>query len=477
MRVRAWSWCAVCLAVLLHLGESPAYGTRAPRLRRLVVIGDSLLAGFSSGGLVAVGRAGQVDSTPAFVARRGRVRLPQPLMTRPGTPPQLRVVDANANGRLDPGEVRPRSTGRLGFRADPDRRVRNLAVPGEDSASVFDGIAPAPMARRILSGNASGREDLKFLILGLPLRAKRVSQVSRARALRPSFLMVWLGNNDLLPMAIETNPAAVTLSASEFGTRFRRLLGALADTGAGMAVANLPDPTGIAALRRAAGEVTACRAADGSIRSVGPDDLLSVDLDPALLPVPSCLKVLDAEERAAVRARVAAFNAEIAAAAAATEGTRGVPIALVDLAGRFDQLTAAGVDLNGDGSPDLTTRYLGGIFSLDGIHPTRTGNALIANAFIEAINARFGEAIPPVNVARVATRDALAHSQFRPAGEPPFGLIDDSRSDSVEAFFDVTFGRMRDGAHELRNDLRRELFGVGRDIGLPGLEFMRSSEA
>ena len=32
-----------------------------------------------------------------------------------------------------------------------------------------------------------------------------------------------------------------------------------------------------------------------------------------------------------------------------------------------------------------------GIFSLDGVHPTRTGNALIANAFIDAINTRFGE--------------------------------------------------------------------------------------
>ena len=79
-----------------------------------------------------------------------------------------------------------------------------------------------------------------------------------------------------------------------------------------------------------------------------------------------------------------------------------------------------GVDVGGT---VLTTDYLGGIFGLDGVHPTRTAHALIANAFIEAINARFGEAIPLVDVARVARRDRLVNNRFRPAGAVPFGVI------------------------------------------------------
>src|SRR5262245_52551331 len=75
---------------------------RSERLRRLVVIGDSLLAGFSSGGLVEVGHAGQKHSAPALVARQAHVKLPQPLMDRPGVPPQYRIDDVDGDGQLDP---------------------------------------------------------------------------------------------------------------------------------------------------------------------------------------------------------------------------------------------------------------------------------------------------------------------------------------------------------------------------------------
>src|SRR5690349_16119604 len=124
-----------------------------------------------------------------------------------------------------------RTRGGLGFRADTDHQARNLAVPGEDSATVFDTIAPEDIAGEIVSGNPDGRDVLKFLILGLPLRSGGVSQFSVARELHPSFILLWLGNNDLLEMATSTDPGAVTVSPTQFGERFRRLLNQLADTG------------------------------------------------------------------------------------------------------------------------------------------------------------------------------------------------------------------------------------------------------
>ncbi len=423
----------------------------------MVVIGDSILAGFGSGGFVGRGRPGQMDSAPAFVAHRAHVNLPLPLMSQPGVPPELMIVDDNGNGRLDRGEVR-RTSSSIGFRLDPEQTVRNLAVPGEDSASLFETIAPEDVAGELVSGNVKGRDLLKFLILGLPLHDAPVSQLTRARDLHPTFVLVWIGNNDLLDMAARTDPNAVTVTPEVFGMRFQRLLNALADTGAGMAVATLPDPTGVAALRRAAGEVTTCTTAAGATQPVANDDLLSIELDPALLAVPPCSHVLNASERATARATVMAFNAQIAAAVASTEQARGVQIALVDLAARFDDIAAHGVDLNGDGSADLTARYLGGIFSLDGIHPTRTGNALIANAFIDAINSRFGEQISPVDLARVASRDPLAHSRFRPSGEPPFGLIGPDDGSDVENYFDKVFKRVEQGATKV-GDRLSEIFG------------------
>jgi len=434
-----WSVCMVLFTSAMLAADARA---GVFRLRRMVVVGDSLLAGFGSGGFVGVGRPGQVDSTPAFIARRAHVRLPLPVIDGPGVPPQLTIVDANGNGRLDPGEVRRTQDG-LGFRSDPDKVARNLAVPGEDTQSVFEKIAPQDVAGELVTGKVNGRDVLKFLILGLPLRSEPVSQVSRARDLHPSFLLVWIGNNDVLDMATSTNPGAVTLTPDEFGNSFHALLDALADTRAGMAVANLPDPTGIAALRPAAGDVTSCHAADGTTQPVAADDLLSIDLDRNQLPTPPCQ----------VRAKVSAFNDQIATAIADTERARGVTIAPVDLFTALDQVGANGVDLNGDGVPDLTTRYLGGIFSLDGIHPTRTGNALVANAFIDAINARFGESVPHVNLARVAAHDTLAHSRFRPAAEVPFGVIGDSEGDDLESFFTKTFRRIEDHIDDLRHRL------------------------
>jgi len=39
----------------------------------------------------------------------------------------------------------------------------------------------------------------------------------------------------------------------------------------------------------------------------------------------------------------------------------------------------------------------GGGFSLDGVHPSPRGYAILANAFAEAINAKYGSNLPGVN--------------------------------------------------------------------------------
>jgi hypothetical protein len=192
-------------------------------------------------------------------------------------------------------------------------------------------------------------------------------------------------------------------------------------------------------LRRAAGEVTTCRADDGTVRPVAADDLLSIQLDRSLLPEPPCGRVLDSAEQAFVRQTVVAFDGEIAAAAAEIEQRRGVPIAVVDAFALFDQFRQQGVDVRGDGSAVLTTRYLGGLFTLDGVHPTRTTHALIANAFIDAMNTKLGSAVAHVDVAAVAATDYFVGNRFVPAGEPPFGLIatdDDVIDDAAGAIED-----------------------------------------
>ena len=321
MTTRMWIILRPLLALLLLGGSATAAPN--PRLRKLAVVGDSVLAGFASGGLVATGRVGQRDSAPALVARQAHVAFSQPLMTGPGLPPPLVIVDENRDGVLDPGDV-ARAIDGIGFRREPGRIVRNLAVPGEDMRSVFQTTTPGTITEQLLNGSADGRDLMKFAILGLPVRSEGVSQLTRLQDIRPTFVLVWLGNNDVLPMATRTDPAAVTMSAAEFGQRYRQLLNALADTGVGgMAVANLPDVTALPALRPAGSEVTVCRADDGTATAVAPDDLLMIDLPRDRLPEPPCGRVLDAAERAAVRATVIRFNDEIASAVADVEASRG----------------------------------------------------------------------------------------------------------------------------------------------------------
>ena len=69
------------------------------------------------------------------------------------------------------------------------------------------------------------------------------------------------------------------------------------------------------------------------------------------------------------------------------------------------------IDQNGYTSDgvNFTSEYInGGIFSLDGIHPTSQGYGIIANKFIEKINSVFKAEIPLINVADIPGSIELA---------------------------------------------------------------------
>ena len=45
--------------------------------------------------------------------------------------------------------------------------------------------------------------------------------------------------------------------------------------------------------------------------------------------------------------------------------------------------------------------FLGGLLSFDGLHPSNTGYALIANAFIGTIDAGYGQTVAPLSTAQI----------------------------------------------------------------------------
>ncbi|MFO8001513.1 MAG: hypothetical protein R6U46_09725 [Marinilabilia sp.] len=99
--------------------------------------------------------------------------------------------------------------------------------------------------------------------------------------------------------------------------------------------------------------------------------------------------VLDEDELSNISGATNAFNDVI------RNGASEFDLALIEL----DELlyeTAEGLVV--DGNTYSNTYITGGLFSLDGIHTNGRGSAIIANEFIDAINAHYGSFIPHVLV-------------------------------------------------------------------------------
>ncbi|MFV8335046.1 SGNH/GDSL hydrolase family protein [Flavobacterium sp. RSP29] len=100
--------------------------------------------------------------------------------------------------------------------------------------------------------------------------------------------------------------------------------------------------------------------------------------------------VLSKEEIAEVKVATDAYNVTIKSIADA----KG--LAFVELKSVTDQLANGGIVYN---SFTTTSTYVtGGMFSLDGVHPSPRGYAIIANLFTQAINAKFGANFKNKNV-------------------------------------------------------------------------------
>jgi hypothetical protein len=388
--MRPARWLALVLA-LSALGLAPDVQAKKPRadLSRLVVVGDSLSAGFQNGSLLA---EQQVHGYANLIAGQARVDLPLPLIAPPGIPNVLTLVDPG------PPPVIVEADGVSPGRVNPLIQPWNVAVPG---ARVADALATRP---DLLF------DDLTDLVLGLPglLANLSLSQVEWAEALQPTAVLVWIGNMDALGAAIEGDASLLTPLA-EFEASYAELLARLAATGATLVVGNIPDVTAIAFLTSAedvAALVALPLAVVGPPLGIGPGDFVLPEAVPLIGPIlagqapgplPANL-VLDAAEVALIQAAIAAFNAVIETHAAAHGA------AVVDVNALLETARARGLVVRGH---RLSTAFLGGLFSLDGIHPTNTGYAILANEFIHTLNRRFAARIPKVNVHHVLKMDPL----------------------------------------------------------------------
>src|SRR5579863_2419511 len=197
-------WCALAAAGLLLSMAEPGWaqlpssdtGGRA-NLSRLVVVGDSLSAGFQnfslfdSDGIPSLPPGGQTHGYTALVAQQAAVSLTLPIISYPGIPPAL---------TLTPGGV-VRAAG-IGSRENPTIQAHNLSVPGFTVLNALAYSFPgSPLTNPIdaLSDSILAPPGSVPGCGPIPIGSKLyVSEVLCAAALEPTTILVSIGNNDAL---------------------------------------------------------------------------------------------------------------------------------------------------------------------------------------------------------------------------------------------------------------------------------------
>jgi len=311
------------------------------------------------------------------------------------------------------------SSGTTSGRDNGDQQATDLAVPGH---KLHDLIHRAPTLLP-----STDEDIITNLVLGYPA-GNTNTQLEEAVALKPATVFLWIGNNDALVADDAGTPDEMT-SLTSFTADYAQLMTTLKGTGAHLVVANIPDVTLLPYLTSATTVINyvvsktgmsaadvgmALGLADGDL--VNPHGLDDVESELSSLQVGGSLTplgdgdVLTAAERVTVQALIASYNQAIQQEVSAAGGT------LVDMHAYFATLSA-GLTIDGQ---NATTAFLGGLFGLDGIHPTNTGYALLANQFIAATNTAFTLSTGSVDVNAVAKMDPYFGTNIKPTDSGMF---------------------------------------------------------
>jgi lysophospholipase L1-like esterase len=268
-------------------------------------------------------------------------------------------------------------------RIDPSVRARNLSVSGADVNSILFDAATATSVSQI---------DTETELVLFP---ETGSQIDVAERLTPEYAVVWIGSNDALgaALAYDRLDATQLTPVADFTPRFTQLVERIAAMGTKAVFGTIPDISGIGYLMNGSDLVRFLGSSyglpAGSLTSLGAMVQVRLGLeDPAIFSDPNY--VLDPAEQAIISNHIGLLNGVIRS----TVSTHGMAVA--DTHAVFEFLSAGPLDLFGI---PFTTRFLGGLFSLDGVHPSNTGHGIAAMFFIDALNQRYGTNIPQIDAA------------------------------------------------------------------------------
>jgi len=412
--------------------QPSTYNAGTLDLTRYIAIGNSLTAGYADGGLYL---EGQQNSYPSIIAAQ---------MQKVGggsfTQPLFDASQASGSGYQS----------LTGFNADGTPILTAVAATAVTGTATIPGLGTVPIfAKYTGSFDNYGVPGIKLNDINNPLYGNGNPYFARmlpgtvgtlsttylnfVTASSYTFFTDWLGNNDALSYATSGGLSNDLTDQTTFNTTYTAHITKLIANGAKGCLASIPDVTTIpyfttvtyaallAGVQKSAPTVTALyisalaavpvpplSTGAYTVRAATANDLFVLTFPTSLLGSPTAgannghpygldpanpiqtQYVLDANEIANVRNYVNSYNGTIRSTAFANR------LAYFDAFNFLSGVKANGLLING---VSLNSGYIsGGIFSLDGVHLTPRGYAIVANEYIKAINSNYGANIPLADV-------------------------------------------------------------------------------
>ncbi|MCU4175366.1 hypothetical protein [Carboxylicivirga sp. N1Y90] len=402
-----------------------------------VAIGDSYTAGYTDG---ALGQRGQMESFAYILAKQlesvGSKGFNQPMVKSRGSVGSTVIDESGSlNGYYElstaSGSLAPVPTmGDMAILAervyDASNPFHNVGIPGAKVIHMrYPGYGMAnPFFTRFASNPVS------------------TTVIDDAMLAKPTFACLWIGNNDVLGYALAGGESDAITPHTLFQSEMEEVVDKIFAEANGV-IGNIPAIDAIPffntvtydalVLDQATADMlnahpnyiaynqgSEALGLDKIIFQAGSNALVIADEDYAhpgkirqikkgekvllsasgkisdkeigwgyMQPIPAT-HVLDEFELEDIRDETMEYNSAIATICDNED------IALVDLSAIMDELSTTGLIIDGNKYTD--TFVTGGVFSLDGIHATGRGSAIIANAFIEAINKQYGAMVPLANI-------------------------------------------------------------------------------
>jgi len=378
---------------------APPVPSGGAMFQQYVALGNSITAGFQSAG---INDSTQRRSYAVLLADAMGTSFVRPSLNGRGCPPPFtnNVTRARVGGGL-PTTCDLRATNTV---------PNNLSVPGARVTELLSNFGVP----------ASSSNALTLLFLG------GKTQIERMTELAPTFVSVWIGNNDVLgSLTSTTNPGdpALITPLGLFTAQYDSVLDAIDSTGAQAVLVSVANVT-VIPYASAAGiwfclknggcppplppqnpalagiptfTVNVNCAPPGGLQVLVPWPIGLTKVSTAVGGTPASIdcsvdnEVVTPAELNGLATAVAGFNAHIQAESQA----RGM--AYFDINPPLQALVANGTipafpDISGAlaGSSVL----FGPIFTLDGVHPSSTAHRLVADSLASVINQAYGTTLP-----------------------------------------------------------------------------------